>query len=233
MTRVSFINEIANVCELIGADVQSVAEGLGLDHRLGPHFLRAGLGYGGSCFPKDSLALKQLAANSGYHFQLLTAVIEVNELQKRRVIQKLQKHLGPLRGKTVALLGLAFKPNTDDTREAPSLVLASRLLAEGAEVRGWDPIARPELQGVQFCATPLEAVQGADAAVIVTEWPQLAELASEEVRAAMRHPLIIDGRNLLDPDVVRAAGFAYEGIGRAVSPLDVLPETPEREPETA
>ena len=233
MTRVSFINEIANVCELIGADVQSVAEGLGLDHRLGPHFLRAGLGYGGSCFPKDSLALKQLAANSGYHFQLLTAVIEVNELQKRRVIQKLQKHLGPLRGKTVALLGLAFKPNTDDTREAPSLVLASRLLAEGAEVRGWDPIARPELQGVQFCATPLEAVQGADAAVIVTEWPQLAELASEEVRAAMRHPLIIDGRNLLDPDAVRAAGFAYEGIGRAVSPLDVLPETPEREPETA
>ena len=233
MTRVSFINEIANVCELIGADVQSVAEGLGLDHRLGPHFLRAGLGYGGSCFPKDSLALKQLAANSGYHFQLLTAVIEVNELQKRRVIQKLQKHLGRLRGKTVALLGLAFKPNTDDTREAPSLVLASRLLAEGAEVRGWDPIARPELQGVQFCATPLEAVRDADAAVIVTEWPQLAELASEEVRAAMRHPLIIDGRNLLDPDVVRAAGFAYEGIGRAVSPLDVLPETPEREPETA
>jgi UDPglucose 6-dehydrogenase len=233
MTRVSFINEIANVCELIGADVQSVADGLGLDHRLGPHFLRAGLGYGGSCFPKDSLALKQLAANSGYHFQLLTAVIEVNELQKRRVIQKLQKHLGRLRGKTVALLGLAFKPNTDDTREAPSLVLASRLLAEGAEVRGWDPIARPELQGVLFCATPLEAVQGADAAVIVTEWPQLAELASEEVRAAMRHPLIIDGRNLLDPDVVRAAGFAYEGIGRAVSPLDVLPETPEREPETA
>jgi UDPglucose 6-dehydrogenase len=233
MTRVSFINEIANVCELIGADVQSVAEGLGLDHRLGPHFLRPGLGYGGSCFPKDSLALKQLAANSGYHFQLLTAVIEVNELQKRRVIQKLQKHLGRLRGKKVALLGLAFKPNTDDTREAPSLVLASRLLAEGAEVRGWDPIARPELQGVHFCATPFEAVQGADAAVIVTEWPQLAELASEEVRAAMRHPLIIDGRNLLDPDVVRAAGFAYEGIGRAVSPLDVLPETPEREPETA
>jgi UDPglucose 6-dehydrogenase len=233
MTRVSFINEIANVCELIGADVQSVAEGLGLDHRLGPHFLRAGLGYGGSCFPKDSLALKQLAANSGYHFQLLTAVIEVNELQKRRVIQKLQKHLGRLRGKKVALLGLAFKPNTDDTREAPSLVLASRLLAEGGEVRGWDPIARPELQGVHFCATPFEAVQGADAAVIVTEWPQLAELASEEVRAAMRHPLIIDGRNLLDPDVVRAAGFAYEGIGRAVSPLDVLPETPEREPETA
>jgi UDPglucose 6-dehydrogenase len=231
MTRVSFVNEIANVCELVGADVQRVAEGVGLDHRLGPHFLRAGLGYGGSCFPKDSLALKQLAANSGYHFQLLNAVIEVNELQKRRVVQKLQKHLGKLRGKRVALLGLAFKPNTDDTREAPSLVLASRLLAEGAEVRGWDPIARPELPGATLYDTPLEAATGADAAVIVTEWPELAEVANEDVRAAMRHPLIIDGRNLLDPARVRAAGFAYEGIGRAVSPLDVLPETPEREPE--
>ncbi len=231
MTRVSFINEIANVCELVGADVKSVAEGVGLDRRLGPHFLRAGVGYGGSCFPKDSLALKQLAANSGYHFQLLTAVIEVNELQKRRVVQKLQKHLGRLRGKTVALLGLAFKPHTDDTREAPSLVLASRLLAEGAEVRAWDPIARVELRGVSRHETPLEAVTGADAAVIVTEWPELMELASEETRAAMAHPLIIDGRNLLDPAAVRAAGFAYEGIGRAVSALDVLPETPEREPE--
>jgi UDPglucose 6-dehydrogenase len=231
MTRVSFINEIANVCELVGADVKSVSEGVGLDRRLGPHFLRAGVGYGGSCFPKDSLALKQLAANSGYHFQLLTAVIEVNELQKRRVVHKLQKHLGRLRGKTIALLGLAFKPHTDDTREAPSLVLASRLLAEGAEVRAWDPIARVELRGVSRHETPLEAVTGADAAVIVTEWPELNELASEETRAAMKHPLIIDGRNLLEPAAVRAAGFAYEGIGRAVSPLDVFPETPEREPE--
>ena len=231
MTRVSFINEIANVCELVGADVKSVAEGVGLDRRLGPHFLRAGVGYGGSCFPKDSLALKQLAANSGYHFQLLTAVIEVNELQKRRVVHKLQKHLGRLRGKTIALLGLAFKPHTDDTREAPSLVLASRLLAEGAEVRAWDPIARVDLRGVSRHETPLEAVTGADAAVIVTEWPELKELASEETRAAMAHPLIIDGRNLLEPAAARAAGFAYEGIGRAVSPLDVFPETPEREPE--
>jgi len=233
MTRVSFINEIANVCELVGADVQSVASGVGLDRRLGPHFLRAGIGYGGSCFPKDSLALKQLAANSGYHFQLLNAVIEVNELQKRRVVQKLQKHLGRLRGKTVALLGLAFKPNTDDTREAPSRVLASRLVAEGAEVRAWDPIARVELPGMKRFDSPLEAVSGADAAVIVTEWSELAGLANEATREAMRHPLIVDGRNMLDPAAVRAAGFAYEGIGRAVSPLDVLPETLEREPETA
>src|SRR5207253_8633078 len=141
---------------------------------LGPHFLRAGIGWGGSCFPKDSLALKQLAANSGYHFHLMNAVIEVNELQKRRVVQKLQRHLGRLRGKRVALLGLAFKPNTDDMREAPSLVLASRLLAEGADVRAWDPVADATrlLQGVTFCDSVLEAVSDADALVVVTEWDE-------------------------------------------------------------
>src|SRR3954462_10347439 len=173
MTRISFINEIANVCEAVGADVVEVAKGVGLDHRLGPHFLRAGIGYGGSCFPKDSLALKQFASNSGYHFQLLAAVIEVNELQKRRVIQKLQKHLGKLRGKKVALLGLAFKPNTDDMREAPSIVLASRLLAEGAEVRAWAPVVRRAAdlpRGVEVVDSVEDAVDGADAAVIVTEW---------------------------------------------------------------
>jgi UDPglucose 6-dehydrogenase len=231
MTRISFINEIANVCEAVGADVVEVARGVGLDHRLGPHFLRAGIGYGGSCFPKDSLALKQLASNSGYHFQLLAAVIEVNELQKRRVIQKLQKHLGKLRGKKVALLGLAFKAGTDDLREAPSLVLASRLLAEGAEVRAWDPVARPGelMKGASLCNSVLDAVSGADAAVIVTEWDELNGLASPEVREAMAHALIIDGRNLLDPAETRAAGFAYEGIGRPSSPFETLPETAEPE----
>ena len=233
MTRISFINEIANVCEATGADVVKVAEGIGLDHRLGPHFLRAGIGWGGSCFPKDGVALKQLASNSGYHFQLLNAVIEVNELQKRRVIGKLEKHLGKLRGKTIALLGLAFKPNTDDLREAPSLVLASRLLAEGAEVRAWDPVAdaRHLLQGVTFCESALEAVTGADAAVIVTEWDELRSLASAEARDAMASPVLVDGRNLLDPEEARAAGFTYEGIGRAASPLAALPETEEREPQ--
>ena len=233
MTRISFINEIANVCEATGADVVKVAEGVGLDHRLGPHFLRAGIGWGGSCFPKDGVALKQLASNSGYHFQLLSAVIEVNELQKRRVLGKLEKHLGKLRGKTVALLGLAFKPNTDDLREAPSLVLASRLLAEGSDVRAWDPVADASslLQGVRFCDSVLEAVADADAAVIVTEWEELRALASEDVRLAMRRPLIVDGRNLLDPEQARSAGFTYEGVGRAASPLAALPETEEREPE--
>ncbi len=228
-TRISFINEIANVCELVGADVEQVALGMGLDPRLGPHFLRAGIGFGGSCFPKDVSALKQLAGNSGYHFQLLSAVIEVNELQKRRVVGKLQKHLGPLRGKSIALLGLAFKPNTDDLREAPSLVLAARLLAEGVDVRVWDPVAdaRKVLQGVTFSASVLEAVGGADAAVIVTEWPELRLLASEEVRKAMRNPLIVDGRNLLDPDAVRASGFAYDCIGRPVSSFEALPQVAE------
>src|SRR5437763_844723 len=190
MTRISFINEIANVCEATGADVVKVAEGVGLDHRLGPHFLRAGIGYGGSCFPKDSLALKQLASNSGYHFQLLSAVIEVNELQKRRVIGKLERHLGSLRGKKVALLGLAFKPNTDDMREAPSIVLASRLLAEGAAVRGWAPVADGSAlpRGVEIVRSVADAVRGADAAVIVTEWEELRGLASEETRAAMANP---------------------------------------------
>jgi UDPglucose 6-dehydrogenase len=233
MTRISFINEIANVCEATGADVVKVAEGVGLDRRLGPHFLRAGIGYGGSCFPKDSLALKQLASNSGYHFQLLSAVIEVNELQKRRVIGKLTRHLGSLRGKRVALLGLAFKPNTSDMREAPSLVLAWRLLTEGAEVRGWDPVVDPGAlpRGVELTRSVLEAVRGADAAVIVTEWSELKDLARPEVHAAMANPLIVDGRNLLDPATVRAAGFIYDGIGRPSSPADVLPETAERVPQ--
>jgi len=216
-TRISFINEIANVSEAVGANVDEVAHGMGLDRRIGTSYLRPGVGYGGSCYPKDVPFLKLLAGNSGYHFQLLTAVIEVNELQKRRLVGKLQQQLGELRGKTVALLGLAFKPNTDDMRDAPSIVLAARLRAEGADVRAWDPLVtgHPELDGVVIEKTVLDAVRGADAAVIVTEWPELATLASEEVRDAMRTPLIVDGRNLLDPEAVRAAGFEYEGIGRS------------------
>ncbi len=217
MTRISFINEIANVCEATGADVVRVAEGVGLDRRIGASFLRAGIGYGGSCFPKDSLALKQLAANSGYHFQLLNAVIEVNELQKRRVIGKLQQHLGNLRGTTVALLGVAFKPNTDDIREAPSLVLAGRLVAEGAHVRAWDPIAKiDDLAGVEQVDTTAAALAGADAVVLVTEWPELAEIDWAEARVASgsAKPVFVDGRNMLDPERMRESGWVYESIGR-------------------
>jgi UDPglucose 6-dehydrogenase len=217
MTRISFINEIANVCEATGADVVRVAEGVGLDRRIGPSFLRAGIGYGGSCFPKDSLALKQLAANSGYHFQLLNAVIEVNELQKRRVVGKLQRHLGSLRDKTVALLGIAFKPNTDDVREAPSLVLAGRLVAEGSHVRVWDPIARMDgLDGVHQVESVDAALAGADAVVLVTEWPELADVDWAQARGAAgsAQPVFVDGRNMLDPDRMREAGWVYESIGR-------------------
>jgi UDPglucose 6-dehydrogenase len=230
-TRISFINEIANVCELVGADVEQVARGMGLDKRIGSRYLRAGIGFGGSCFPKDISFLKLLAGNSGYHFQLLNSVIEVNELQKRRLVSKLQKHLGSLRGKKIALLGLAFKPNTDDLREAPSIVLASRLLAEGADVHAWDPVADASriLRGITFCDSVLASVRDADAAVIVTEWDELRDLTRPEIRDAMRNPLVIDGRNLLDPVEATRVGFVYEGMGRPTSPFGGLPETPEPE----
>ena len=218
-TKISFINEIANVCEEIGADVTVVADGMGYDARIGKHFLQAGIGFGGSCFPKDVAALKQIAGNSGYHFQLLTAVIEVNELQKRRVVNKLKKHLGPLSDKTVALLGLAFKPNTNDLREASSIVLASRLLGDGAYVKAYDPVAIPDaarsVRGVLLCDDVLTAVENCDAAVLVTEWEEFAHLPLAEMKKRMRHPLIIDGRNFLDAEEIRAAGFTYEGIGHS------------------
>ena len=218
-TKISFINEIANVCEETGADVVEVARGMGLDDRIGPKFLQAGIGFGGSCFPKDVAALKQLAGNSGYHFQLLNSVIEVNELQKRRVIAKLQKHLGSLVGREIALLGLAFKPNTDDMREASSLVLSARLQAAGARVRAYDPVAEAEarklLRGVDFVGSAAEAIDGADAVVLVTEWPEFGELDFGEVAGAMRGTLVVDGRNYFDPDAVAGAGLTYEGVGRA------------------
>ena len=217
-TKISFINEIANVCEETGADVVEVAKGMGLDDRIGPKFLQAGIGFGGSCFPKDVAALKQLAGNSGYHFQLLNSVIEVNELQKRRVMAKLQKHLGSLVGKEIGLLGLAFKPNTDDMREASSLVLSARLQAAGARVRVYDPVAEEEarklIRGAQFRDSALGVAEGADAVVLVTEWPEFGELDMRELAAAMRGDLLVDGRNFLDPERVRDAGLAYEGVGR-------------------
>jgi UDPglucose 6-dehydrogenase len=216
-TKISFINEIANVCEETGANVLEVAHGIGLDDRIGPRFLSAGIGYGGSCFTKDVSALKLLAANSGYHFQLLGSVIEVNELQKRRVVAKLARHLGPLAGKRIGLLGLAFKPNTDDMRGASSLVLAARLAAEGAHVRAYDPIATEEALKVMpelDCAERVEdALEQADAIVLVTEWPELVALDWSKVAAAMAGDVVIDGRNALDPAAVRAAGLVYEGIG--------------------
>ena len=217
-TKISFINEIANVCDEVDADVTEVARGMGLDPRIGPRFLNAGLGFGGSCFPKDTQALKILAGNSGYHFQLLNSVIEVNELQKRRVMAKISKHLDSLVGKRVALLGLAFKPDTDDMREASSLVLAARLDGEGASVVAFDPIAQGPagelLPGVEMASSAMDALEGADAAVLVTEWPEFAELDWAEVAKRMTQPVLVDGRNFLDPKTVRDAGITYEAIGR-------------------
>jgi UDPglucose 6-dehydrogenase len=217
-TKISFINEIANVCEQTGADVTEVARGMGLDDRIGPKFLKAGIGWGGSCFGKDTIALKKLAGNSGYHFQLLSAVIDVNELQKRRVVSKLKHHLGSLDSRRIAILGLAFKPDTDDMRDAASLVLASRLQGEGATVVAFDPIARERarelLPDVEMPSSASDALNGADAAVLVTEWPEFADLDWGALRERMANPLIVDGRNFLDADALRAAGFAYEGIGR-------------------
>ena len=218
-TKISFINEIANVSEELGADVREVSRGMGLDDRIGPKFLQAGVGFGGSCFPKDVQALKQLAGNTGYHFQLLTAVVEVNELQKRRTISKLQKHLGSLAGKEVALLGVAFKPDTDDVREATSLVLAGRLAGEGANVRAYDPVAgekaRDMLAGALIAESAIDAIDGADAVVLVTEWPEFRDLDwTGDVKRRMRVPLVVDGRNFLDREQLVEAGFTYEGIGR-------------------
>ena len=224
-TKISFINEIANVCEEVGADVGQVARGMGLDERIGTAFLRAGIGYGGSCFPKDVSALKMLAGNTGYHFQLLTAVIEVNELQKRRVVGKLEKHLGSLIGKRVALLGLAFKPDTDDMREAPSRVLIDELIERGARVVAHDPVAHHEARRVfgpqdrlAYAESPIAAVEGADAVVIVTEWKAFRAPDFDRMKSLMRQPVIFDGRNILDPTLAREAGFDYVPMGRAAGP---------------
>jgi UDPglucose 6-dehydrogenase len=225
-TKISFINEIANVCELVGADVATVAHGMGLDRRIGPAFLQAGLGYGGSCFPKDVTALKRLAGNSGYHFQLLSAVIEVNELQKRRVVTRLQAELGGVQGRRITLLGLAFKPGTDDLREATSLVLAGRLVAEGAHVTVHDPVVGDAGQrlpdGVVHAPTLRRALRGADAAILVTEWPQYADLLTPGMSAEMATPVLVDGRNMLDPAAAQEAGYRWIGVGR-----------PEAEPDPA
>jgi UDPglucose 6-dehydrogenase len=222
-TKISFINEIANVCEMTGADVTVVAKGMGMDKRIGPHFLQAGIGYGGSCFPKDVSALKQIAGNGGYHFQLLNAVIEVNELQKRRVIGKLKRHLGgELRGKRIALLGLSFKPNTDDIRQASSIVLAGRLQAEGAQVVGYDPLAMEAMRSVvphmTYAASALDAVRGADACVLVTEWSEFLNLDWAQAKTVMTQPVVIDGRNALDRVALAGMGFVYEGIGTRLKP---------------
>src|SRR5687768_2281511 len=217
-TKISFINEVASICERLGADVRLVAEGMGRDARIGRAFLDAGLGWGGSCFPKDVRALAHMAAMSGCHPQLLRAVIEINKDQRLKVIQKLQEALGSLDGQTIALLGLPFKPYTDDLHRAPALAIAHLLQNEGALVRAYDPVAmdgaRVLLPDAQFATDAHDCVSGADAAVVITDWNEFKQLDLVQLRQAMARPVLVDGRNIYEPSAARAAGFLYYPIGR-------------------
>jgi UDPglucose 6-dehydrogenase len=216
--RISFINEIARICERVDADAKLVAEGMGLDKRIGPSFLDAGIGYGGSCFPKDVKALAALAERFDYHPELLHAVMDINRDQRMLVIDKLRECLETLAGRVVGLLGLAFKPNTDDLREAPSLDIAKVLLAAGAQVRAYDPAAmegaRVLLPDIEYTSDSYAVAAGADALVLVTEWNEFRHLDLERMKTSMRRPVIIDGRNIYDPATMRGLGFTYRGIGR-------------------
>jgi len=217
-TRISFINEISIICEKLGADVIEVARGMGFDKRIGHHFLQAGIGYGGSCFPKDVKALAYMAQTHGMHPQLLNAVMDINDFQRRHIVLKLNDLLGEVRGKTIGMLGLAFKENTDDIRESPPLAVARQLLNQGAIVRGYDPVAMEntarEVPGVQLCANPYELAEGADALVIATPWNEFKQLDLRRIKELMKQPVIVDGRNMYSPDLMHTMGFHYRGVGR-------------------
>ncbi len=217
-TRISFINEIANICEKLGADVKEVAAGMGYDKRIGRAFLDAGVGFGGSCFPKDVKALEYMGLLHGAHPALLRAVMDINRDQRRLVVHKLRDLLGTLQGKRIGMLGLAFKPNTDDMRDAPSVEIAHMLLREGAEVVAYDPVAMPVAARVapeiKLAANPYEVAEGADAIVLVTEWNEFKHLDLPRIRSLMRTPVFIDGRNVYEPQAMWEAGFVYRGIGR-------------------
>ncbi|MDQ7822737.1 MAG: UDP-glucose/GDP-mannose dehydrogenase family protein [Candidatus Eremiobacteraeota bacterium] len=216
--KISFINSIANICDIVGADVHKVARGIGLDKRIGMHFLQAGAGYGGSCFPKDVSAFINISDQLGYDFQILKAVQKVNSHQQKVVVEKLRHGLGELKGKTVAVLGLAFKPNTDDLRNAPSLTIIKHLRNEGALVKACDPVAleraKELLKGIEFFSDPYEAARGADALIVVTDWSEFKHLDFARLKEVMKRPLIVDGRNIYDAARMRALGFNYTGIGR-------------------
>ena len=218
-TKISFANEIANLCELVGADVRSVTAGIGLDGRIGPRFLEAGVGWGGSCFPKDVAALRAIAHEYDYEPRMLAAAVAINERQRKQVVSKLQRDLQTLKGKRVALLGLSFKPNTDDLRGAPSLKIASMLDSLGARVTGYDPVAGKKAAGLtphlRVSFDLYEALQGAHAAVLVTEWEEIRGLDLERAASLMEPPkLLVDGRNALDPGAAEKAGLLYRGFGR-------------------
>jgi len=218
-TRISFMNEIANVCEILGADVDHVRKAIGSDRRIGNSFLFPGVGYGGSCFPKDTQALLRATSDRGYEFKILRAVEDVNDLQKQRLGEKIERHFGDLSGRTIAVWGLAFKPRTDDMREAPSIPIIERLLSHGATVKAYDPAAAPVAKRIfdgriAVCEKSYEALAGADALAIVTEWNEFREPDFAKMKALMKAPVVFDGRNIYSPEHMRALGFTYFSIGR-------------------
>ena len=218
-TRISFINEISIICERLGADVEEVARGMGFDKRIGPHFLQAGVGFGGSCFPKDVKALANMAQTHGMHPQLLNAVMEINAFQRRQITLKAREMLGGnLNGKVVAILGLAFKQNTDDTRESPSLTVARSLLNQGAVVKAYDPVAMDNARAVAPdiipCDNSYSAAKDAEALLVLTPWNEFKQLNMRRIRQSMKRPILIDGRNMYNPEELRLLGFEYRGVGR-------------------
>lgn len=224
-TRISFINEIANICEELGADVKVVAQGMGLDKRIGSAFLDAGLGWGGSCFPKDVKALAHMAVLHGTHPQLLQAVMEINRNQRRRLVYKLRKALGNLNDKTIGILGISFKPNTDDIREAPALEIIHLLQNEGAKIQAYDPQSMENaelvLNKVKLCENPYQVAEGADALILITEWNEFKQLDFDRIKNLMKQPIIMDGRNLWDEKSLINMGFQYFGVGKGnkISPF--------------
>ena len=227
-TKISFINEIANICEALGADVKEVAVGMGYDKRIGPMFLDAGLGYGGSCFPKDVKALAYMAADKGRHPQLLNAVMEINDDRRPMAVNRVKEMLDGVSGKTIGLLGLSFKPNTDDMRDAPAIDLANALLAEGAEVRAYDPVAMDLassiLPAVDMCSDPYSMADGCDALMVVTEWNEFKHLDLARIGELMRQRTVFDGRNIYDPEKMANLGFCYRGLGRGYDGNGILNE---------
>lgn len=221
-TKISFVNEIAQLCEAVGVDVHVVAKGMGLDPRIGPKFLHAGAGFGGSCFPKDSRALIQMGAAHGVSLALIDAAVRVNQGQRERILAKIDRLVGGVRGRTIGILGVAFKPNTDDVREAPAIELIERLLAEGAHVKAFDPAAVDQLSArfphVEICKDAYTTADASDALVLMTEWNQFRNLDLARVRQALRRPVFVDCRNVYDPALMAEQGFIYEGIGRLPRP---------------
>jgi UDPglucose 6-dehydrogenase len=226
--KISFINAVATVCESVGANVNQVVHGVGTDSRIGPRFLNPGIGYGGSCFPKDVMAFRAVARECGYDFRLLDEVMRINEDQRQRFLRKVRSALWTLRGKNLAVLGLAFKGGTDDIRESPALFLVQALIQEGSKITAYDPAAMERVRevvssGITFANSAYEAAHGADALLVLTEWEEFATLDLHRLRRELKYPIVIDGRNLYDPEVMGAEGFSYYSVGRAASYPDGIP----------